>query len=93
MSRQAELLRAAADGLDNGSQPFCDQFLGEHDVTSDECMEMAELMAEGARAVAWAMDHPREAAAFLSAGSAGMTMDVITRALKKVNLASQWEGS
>lgn len=88
MSRQAELLRAAADGLDEGNHPFCDQFLSGHEVTFDECLDMAGLMAEGARIVAWAIENPRDAAAFLASGSAGMALNAVTEALGKINLAS-----
>jgi len=92
MSRQADLLRAAADGLDQGEQPFCDRFLGEHQVTLDECFDMAANMAAGARIVAWAVENPRDGAAFLASGSAGMAMNAITEALAGVSLASDREG-
>lgn len=88
MSRRSELLNAAADGLDQGEHPFCDKFLGEHEVTLDECFDMAALMAEGARVVAWAIDNPRDAAAFLAGGSAGMAASAITEALAKITLTS-----
>lgn len=91
MNRQAELLSLAADGLDDGEHPFCDQFLSGNQVTADECFEMAELMAEGARLVAWAIEHPRDAAAFLSGGSAVMAMNAITEALRKITLVSDRE--
>lgn len=91
--RQSELLRAAADGLDKGEHPFCDSFLGEHEVTLDECFEMAEMMAAGARVIAWAIDSPRDAAVFLSSGSAGMAMNAVTKALAKISPASRrWSG-
>lgn len=84
--RQAELLRAAADGLDNGEHPFCDEFLSGHQVTLDECFDMAGLMAAGARIVAWAAENPRDAAAFLASGSAGMALNAVTEALTRINL-------
>jgi hypothetical protein len=87
--RQAYLLRRAADGLDNGEHPFGDEFLSGNQVTADECFDMAGLMAAGARVVAWAIDNPRDAAAFLSSGSAGMAMSAITEAMARIRIASE----
>lgn len=89
--RQAELLRAAADGLDEGGHPFCDEFLSGHQVTLDECFDMAAMMAAGAQVMAWAAENPRDAAAFLASGSAGMALNAVTRALARVNLAGHSE--
>lgn len=89
--RMAELLNAAADVLDNGEHPFCDEFLSEREVTLDECFDMAELMACGARVIAWAVASPRDAAAFLASGSAGMALSAITEALGKIQVISQRE--
>lgn len=84
--RRADLLRKAADGLDQGDQPFCDAFLGANEVTLDECYDLAEEMASGARIMAWAMENPKDAAAFLASGSAGMALNAITEALSKISL-------
>jgi hypothetical protein len=63
MARMPDLLRKAAEALDDGQIPLMNPFLSDHDVTFDECMDLAELMAVGAQLVAWAMDNPKIAAA------------------------------
>jgi hypothetical protein len=93
VSRRADLLRAAADGLDDANHPFCDEFLSGNKVTFDECFEMAEDMAAGARVLAWAIDNPRDAAAFLASGSAGMALNAVTEALARISLADRREGT
>ena len=55
----AELLRSAADALDDGQIPLMNPFLAEHDVTLDQCMSLAEQLAIGARIVAEGIEHPR----------------------------------
>jgi len=86
MTRMTDLLKNAADALDEGEDPLALSFLSEHDVTLDECYDMAFKLAAGARLIAWATEHPREAAKFIEAGLAGMAMDAITRAMAVVNL-------
>jgi hypothetical protein len=87
VSRSSDLLKAAADYLDDGGDPFGLSFLSENGVASDECLDLADSLAMGARLVAWGMEHPLEAAAFLSSGSAGMALDATTRAMAKINLS------
>jgi hypothetical protein len=58
----AQLLRAAADALDDGTDPFSLSFLSEHDVTSDQCLTLAEQLAIGSRIVADAITSPRSPA-------------------------------
>jgi hypothetical protein len=55
----SELLRAAAEALDEGTDPFCQSFLVEHDVTFDQCMALGKQLAIGARIVARAIERPR----------------------------------
>jgi hypothetical protein len=81
MSRMSDLLTKAADALDEGDDPFGINFLSENDVTSTECLDMADKIAFGARMMAWVTEHPRDAAKFLEAGSAGMALNAITEAL------------
>lgn len=57
--KSAELLRAAAESLDDHTSPFCDEFLTWHEVTLDQCMSLAEQLAIGARIVAYAIENPR----------------------------------
>jgi hypothetical protein len=53
-----ELLRLAADALDNGVDPFSSVFLGDHEVTSDQCFSLAQQLAVGARVVAAGIESP-----------------------------------
>ena len=57
--RMGDLLREAADTLDGQEHPFTPAWLGAHDVTLDECVSLAELLAVGARTVAYGLEHPR----------------------------------
>jgi hypothetical protein len=57
----SELLRAAAEALDEGTDPLCQSFLSEHEVTFDQCMALAGQLAIGARMVARAIERPRSA--------------------------------
>jgi hypothetical protein len=84
--RQSELLNQAAAAMEDGRDPFDLAFLCEHDVTLDECYDMAEWLAIGARIVAWAIDNPRQAAHFASSGTNGMMLDIITETLSKIDL-------
>jgi hypothetical protein len=59
MNRRTELLLAAADALEAGDDPFGGSFLGEHDVTSGECINLARQLAIGARVVAEGLNTPR----------------------------------
>jgi hypothetical protein len=83
MSRMAQLLTKAADALEAGEDPFGFNFLSENDVTSTECLDMADKIAFGARVMAWVTENPRDAAKFLEAGSAGMALNAITEALAR----------
>lgn len=85
MSRQAELLRKAADALDDGQIPLMNPFLADNDVTFDECMDMAGLMAEGARLIAWAMDNPKAAAAVVQGAGLGLKHHAFMVAMEKLN--------
>jgi hypothetical protein len=55
----AELLRAAADALDGGTDPFSTGWLSEHDVSLDQCLNLAKQLAIGARIVAAGIEKPR----------------------------------
>jgi hypothetical protein len=58
-ARQAELLKAAAEALEDGRDPLHDPFLSDHDVSLDECIGLAEQMALGARFMAWVIENPQ----------------------------------
>jgi len=49
--RQTELLDLAAQALERGEDPFATGFLQEHQVTLDECYDISDLLAVGARMV------------------------------------------
>jgi hypothetical protein len=57
--KSSDLLREAAKALDDQRDPLLASFLSEHDVTLDECMNLAENLAIGARMAAYALDNPR----------------------------------
>jgi hypothetical protein len=66
MSRHTDLLKTAADALSDGRDPFAADFLVEHEVTLDEVYDLSDLMAVGARLVAWGLEHPEQAVAALN---------------------------
>lgn len=84
MSRTSELLKAAADALEEQRSPFDGSFLTEHGVTYDECMDLADSLAIGARLYAWAIENPQQAVAAAEGASIGMRLDLIKRALEKL---------
>lgn len=55
----AQLLRAAADALEDGRDPLASPFLSDNDVTLDQCYSLAEQLAIGARIVAAGIENPR----------------------------------
>lgn len=54
----AELLRKAADALDDGIDPFSGSFLRENNVSSDQCGALTDMLAIGARMVADGIEEP-----------------------------------
>ena len=89
MSRSSELLTAAADALEDGQIPLMNPFLSEHDVTFDECMDMADSLALGARIVAWALENPKLAVAAASGAGIGLQHHFFTEAMAKLNAKSR----
>lgn len=85
MSRMADLLDKAADALENGEDPLALHFLSENEVTLDECFDLADKLAMGARIISWATRNPKAATAFAQGGVNGMGMDAITRVLRAMN--------
>lgn len=57
--KSTELLRAAAEALDDGRDPLTLPFLSENEVTADQCFALANQLALGARMVAKALSQPR----------------------------------
>jgi hypothetical protein len=58
----ADLLRKAADALDDGRDPLANPFLADNDVTLDQCYSLAGQLAIGARVVAEGIENPRSVA-------------------------------
>jgi len=85
VSRSSELLKAAAGALEEGRSPLDVSFLSEHGVSLDECFDLADWLAIGARLSAWAIQNPRLARSAASGAHSAMTMDTITRVLRKLN--------
>lgn len=78
MSRPAgELLRIAADALEDGRDPLSTAELAEQGVTLDECFRMGDALAAGARLLAWALDHPQTARAAID----GARLETVSEAL------------
>lgn len=46
MSRMDELLKEAADAFEDGRDPFSTVWLREHDVSSTECVDLGERIAD-----------------------------------------------
>ena len=55
MASSVQLLKLAAEALDNGEDPFSGAFLREHDVSSGQCIDLAQHLAMGARIMARAL--------------------------------------
>lgn len=83
MSRSAELLKAAAEALDDQQIPLMNPFLSEHEVTLDECLSLGEQLAMGARLLAWVLENPKLAAAALSSAQNGMALHMYTEIIKR----------
>ena len=62
MATTAALLRLAAEALDDGRDPLANPFLSDNDVTLDQLLTMAEMLAVGARVVADGIENPRSPA-------------------------------
>lgn len=55
----AELLLAAAEALDDHTDPFCDKFLSDNEVTFDQVMALSQQLAIGARIMARGIKDPK----------------------------------
>lgn len=84
MSRSAELLKAAATALENGEDPLSLHFLSEHDVESGECLDLADSLAMGARLIAWAMEHPKQAVAAAQGAGTGLQYHALMEAFARL---------
>jgi hypothetical protein len=54
-----DLLRAAADALDEGRDPLENGFLQDNEATADQVLDLRELLAIGARIAAVGVAYPR----------------------------------
>lgn len=84
-ARMPHLLREAAAALEDGRNPLTTPFLSDHDVTLDECYDMAEWLALGAVLMAWAHENPQQAITAASGASDSLIMASITKALRRLN--------
>jgi hypothetical protein len=82
--RSTDLLKKAADALDDGQSPLANPFLSENDVSLDECYNLAEQLAMGARLFAWALENPKMAAAAMDGAATGMSVHLYTTIIKKL---------
>lgn len=60
MSRNLEVLRLAAEALDDMRDPFDNSFLVDNSVTAEECFMLAEQLAFGARLAIVIMEEIRK---------------------------------
>lgn len=81
MSRTVELLEKAADALDDGRDPFALPFLAENDVTYDEHLDLAGMLAVGARLLAYGIGHPKVAAGAVNGAGAIVAYEALNAAL------------
>jgi hypothetical protein len=86
MSRSSELLKLAAEALDNGDDPFHESFLCGNEVTLDECFALAGQLALGAQVMAWAIENPKKAAAIVRGGMNTLNLEMVTDLMAKINL-------
>jgi hypothetical protein len=82
-ARLIELLNRAADAMDDGMDPFDHGFLAEHGVTLEECFTMAELLAVGARLVAFGLENPKIARGALDGAHMAAAYQALNRSLTK----------
>jgi hypothetical protein len=85
VSRSADLLKLAADALENGEDPLALHFLREHDVESGECLDLADSLAMGARLIAWAMEHPKQAIAAARGAGTGLQYHDLMEAFARLD--------
>lgn len=83
MTRMTELMHLAADALDEGMDPFNQAFLAEHDVTFDECMSLAEMLATAGRLFAYALDNPTIARGAVNGAHMAAAYQALNAALEK----------
>jgi hypothetical protein len=83
------LLTAAADALSDGRDPFDHHFLVENEVTLDEVYDLSELVAIGARIVAWGLEHPEQAVAALNGAQLQGAYEALRTGLDKVVAAGK----
>jgi hypothetical protein len=83
-SRHADLLEALADGLERGEAPLNETFLIEHEVTSTECLDLADSLEMGARLLVWAARHPKQAVVAASGAGDALFMDAFVRLMSRV---------
>lgn len=81
--RLVEILTAAADAMEDGMDPFDTAFLADNRVSLEECFTMADLLALGARLVAFGLQHPDVARGALNGAAVTSACGALNAALMK----------
>lgn len=90
-NRRADLLRSAVVSLQNGEDPFGGGFLREHNVSLDECYDLADALALGGQVVLAMMDPERAdlealaATEIVSRLNTSRSLDSLTRVLRETS--------
>lgn len=80
-----DLVSAAADAMEAGCDPFHTSFLTDHDVTFDECMTLSEILAVGARLVAFGIENPTVMLGALNGAQMAAAYQQLSAALDRVH--------
>lgn len=73
--RMKELLVKAATCFDDGYSPFNDQWLSEHNVTLDECMDLSSMIGTVLSGVAHASDMTQQEIIIVGASKGVITSE------------------
>lgn len=82
-ARLVELLNHAADAMEDGQDPFNHAFLRDNRVSLEEVFTMGELIALGARLVAFGLEHPEVARGALNGAHLASARQALDDALMK----------
>lgn len=82
-TRLVEILAAAADAMESGVDPFDTAFLVVNRVSVDESYVMGDLLALGARLVAFGLEHPDVARGALNSVHSAPACGALNDALMK----------
>ncbi len=87
MNRQEQLIKAAAIAFDNGSDPFVHEWLLEHEVTADECMDLSSVIGTILQGYLVSPEEVKLSLGFRGAAAAsGMPLDVVEAAVASLEM-------